>query len=60
MHLIVKQAAKTYDFFSEGALRWIVFKVETNGFKGCLLKVGRKVLIIEEEFLKWLEGHRNG
>ena len=40
------------------ALRWLIFN-NVNGFKRCVVRRGRRVLIDEREYFKWLEG-QNG
>lgn len=61
----VKQFATRYPAWSEQALRWLIFNakdrrlaknvVSGNGLDCAILRQGRKVLIDEEMFLKWLE-----
>lgn len=58
MYMTVKQLAEKYPFMTEGAIRWQVFNQERTGFKKCLVKMGRRVLISEEGFLAWVESHR--
>lgn len=38
-----------------GGLRHLVFHSAENGFGKCVVRAGRRVLIDEDEFLKWLE-----
>ncbi len=54
-YLTVKQVPERYPAFTENSIRWAIFNKETNGFKKCVRKVGRKVLIIEDEFVQWIE-----
>jgi hypothetical protein len=58
MYMTVKQLAEKYPFMTEGAIRWQVFHQDRNGFKTCLVKLGRRVLISEQGFLDWVESHR--
>src|SRR5262249_41352104 len=37
-----------------GQLRWLVFHSETNGFKGCIRRVGRRILISEKSYFDWV------
>ena len=39
-------------------LREWLFHRNTNGLNKAVCKIGRKVLINEYEFLKWIESHR--
>ena len=57
-YLTIRQAAQTYPALSEGALRWLRFNGDVNGFNRCVLAVGRKLLIDAEAFERWLETHR--
>ena len=59
-YLTIRQTSEAYPALSEGALRWLRFNGEANGFNQCVLTVGRKVLIDAEAFERWLESHRNG
>ena len=38
-----------------GGLRHLIFYEETNGFKHCVVRLGRRVLIDEEKFFEWAE-----
>ena len=40
---------------SPGALRWMIF-TNKNGFNCCVVRRGRRVLIDEVKYFKWLEG----
>ena len=37
------------------ALRQLVFKSDFNGFEKVIRRVGRKILISEQDFLGWVE-----
>lgn len=51
----VKQMCQEYPhLFTEGSLRWKIFHAETNGFKGCVVRMGSKVLIDTEALSGWL------
>ena len=43
---------------SEASIRWLLFNREHNGFNTCVVRVGRKVLIDEAEFVAWLRAQR--
>ena len=43
-----------------GGLRHLILHAETNGFKICITRVGRSVLIDETAFFKWLKGTKHG
>lgn len=38
-----------------GGLRHLIFYEETNGFKYCVVRCGRRVLIDESRFFEWAE-----
>ena len=38
-----------------GGLRHLIFFEETNGFKHCVVRLGRRVLINEDKFFEWVE-----
>lgn len=42
-----------------GGLRHLIFHEKTNGFHTCVKRVGRRVLIDEKNFFKWVES-QNG
>ncbi len=51
----VRQLAAEIPGFSEGGLRYRIFHAEKLGLSGAVLRVGRKVLIDREAFLRWLQ-----
>lgn len=42
-----------------GGLRHLIFYEETNGFKHCVVRLGRRVLIDESKFFEWAENGCN-
>lgn len=56
--MTVKQVAEKYPAFPQGGLRFMIFHADKNGFDRCLRRVGRKVLVEEGEFLRWVD--KNG
>jgi len=48
--MTVKGFAQRFPTFSEGALRWMIFRKTKNGFDKAFVKVGRRLLIDVEEF----------
>lgn len=67
-YLTIKQLSEKHPAFTQTALRNLIFKAKPgqsskgvipgNGLEGALVHVGRKVLIEEAEFLKWIKCHR--
>ena len=39
---------------SQNGLRHLIFNAESNGFARCVRRIGRRVLIDEAEFFKWV------
>jgi hypothetical protein len=57
----VKQvAAESSGTFSEGSLRWMIFKAQDNGLQAALVRQGRRVLIDVQAFNEWLGRGSNG
>lgn len=54
----VGQFAKTQPGLTEAALRWQIFNSQENGLQesGAIRRVGRRVYIIAERYLAWLDG----
>lgn len=57
-YLTVKQTAQKYPAFPEGGLRHLIFHERTNGFDTVVTRVGRKVLINESSFQKWIQNQQ--
>ena len=57
--LTVKLFSIKYPAFSQGAIRYLIFHSRSNGFEHCLRRAGRKILILESEFLAWLDSQNN-
>lgn len=43
---------------SPAALRWLIF-TKKDGFDRCIVRRGRRVLIDENEYFRWLEEQNN-
>lgn len=57
VYLTPRQLADKYKAFTESSVRYIIFHSETNGFKKCLKRIGRKILIDENLFIQWVDQH---
>lgn len=44
---------------TERALRHLIFHSEDNGFDSVIRRVGRRILIDEESFFRWVEEQNN-
>lgn len=51
----VKQMSMRHPAFSQSALRALIFKADQNGLAPAITRVGRKVLIEEDKFIRWLK-----
>ncbi len=55
----VRQLCEEYPhLFSEGSLRWLIFRRKTNGFDRCVLHLGRRLYIDLEALRNCLAEHR--
>lgn len=56
----VENLAKKYQpaGVTKGGIRWLLFNRETNGFARCVVRVGRKIMIDDVEYVSWLRDHR--
>jgi hypothetical protein len=53
----VKQMAKRHSAFNENALRALIYSARNNRFEQCVRRVGRRVILVEDEFLKWVDSN---
>jgi len=53
-YLTVKQLSEKYPAFPQGGIRSWIFS-DKNGFSKCLRRVGKKILISEQDFHAWLD-----
>lgn len=51
----VTQWNKFHNWPSVGGLRHFIYYENTNGFKKCVRRAGRRVLIDEQAFFDWVE-----
>ena len=56
--ITIPQFCERHSWPPHGGLRWLIFNAKDNGFAKCVVRVGRRVLIDEREFEKWLDAHR--
>jgi hypothetical protein len=54
----VKQFAERQPAFTNDSLRSLIFNGDKNGLNasGAIQRIGRRILIIEERFIAWVEG----
>ena len=60
IYLTVSQMAVKHPAFSESSFRYHIFHAAKNGFDKVITRVGRKILINEQRFFEWLDGHEGG
>ena len=58
MKVTVSQLVASRPYMTESAARWLLFNRAQNGLNKAVVKIGKKVLIDEESFDKWVEEHR--
>lgn len=56
--MTVKQFNKKYPSFPIGGLRHLIFYAETNGFSRVIRRIGRRILIDEDDFFLWVDGEK--
>jgi len=55
----IKETAKLYaSIYTEAGLRNLVQQASNNGFKQCIRRIKKKVIINLDEFEKWIEEHK--
>ncbi len=52
--LTVKTLCEKYPAFTQGGIRSMIFN-NSNDFNKCTRRVGRKILIMEFDFLSWVD-----
>ena len=60
--LTVRQFVEKQPAFTTGGLRALIFNEHQNGLfqSGAILRIGRKVVILESKFLTWIEAQNQG
>ncbi len=51
----VRDFCRNHESFKEGGIRQLIFNEDTNGFKGCFPRLGRKRLIDVDKFFNRIE-----
>jgi hypothetical protein len=52
--LTVQQFCEKHKAFTPGGMRWLLFHRMTNGLEQAVVRVGRRLLLNEAEFFRWL------
>ena len=52
----VTKLAEKHDGITEQSIRWAIFNAKKNGLheSGAVVRKGRRILLVEERYLKWL------
>ncbi len=56
----VKKMPELYPGFTESSIRWLIFNENKNGFKRCVRRIGKKILIDLEQFELWIDEQAQG
>lgn len=51
----IRQLTTCNPAFTEGGIRALIFRSESNGFNRCIRRIGRKILISKSAFSRWIE-----
>jgi hypothetical protein len=54
----VKDWAANHSWPSEGGLRHLIFYADKNGFSRVIRRIGRRILLNEQEFMAWVENQK--
>lgn len=57
--LTIRQFSEKYPAFNQGGLRYLIFYAHRNGFKKCIRRVGRKVLLHVPSVFAWVDEQNN-
>ena len=58
-YVTIRQLTTNNPAFTEGGIRALIFRAESNGFNRCIRRIGRKILISKSAFSRWIEA-QNG
>lgn len=58
-YVTIRQLTTSNPAFTEGGIRALIFRAESNGFNSCIRRIGRKILISKSAFSHWIEA-QNG
>jgi hypothetical protein len=58
-YVTIRQLTTSNPAFTEGGIRALIFRADSNGFKHCIRRIGRKILISKSAFSHWIEA-QNG
>ena len=58
-YVTIRQLTTNNPAFTEGGIRALIFRAESNGFNRCIRRIGRKILISKSAFHHWIEA-QNG
>ncbi len=58
-YVTIRQLTTSNPAFTEGGIRALIFRADSNGFNRCIRRIGRKILISKSAFYHWIEA-QNG
>lgn len=56
-HILVTDWSKHHSYPPIATLRCLIFNAKSNGFDSVVRRVGRRVLMDEDEYFKWVESN---
>lgn len=59
-YVTVKQLIMENPAFTEGGIRSLIFHADSNGFRSCIRRIGRRILISRSALTCWIESQNNG
>jgi hypothetical protein len=54
-YVTIRQLTTNHPAFTEGGIRALIFRADSNGFNKCIRRIGRKILISKSAFSRWIE-----
>lgn len=56
----VNQFCQEHPAFTPGGVRWLIFNEKSNGLQaaGAVVRLGRRVLIDQPKFFRWVESQQ--
>jgi hypothetical protein len=58
--LTINQFVENHSFATHGGLRHLIFNATNNGFHKVIKRIGKRVLIDENQFFAWVESQNEG
>ena len=57
----IEQLSQEVPAFTQASIRWLIFRAKENGLEesGAIIRLGRRVLIDEGAFFRWVQSQNN-